>query len=117
MDRPSRETWASRLPRDPVRVERRPVRAAATCRCGTPIPVDSEGYCLVHAPTSIEYILGDRAFCSLHCVRAFLLETLAEMEGITLADAERTVVDLRETYMDLARAFADLAFGPARSLA
>jgi hypothetical protein len=71
-----------------------------------------ERFQLVNVPSSIEPLLHPRSYCSLLCIRADFLETLAEFEWMASPGAQSTVTDLRSTYIYLTRAFADLMFGP-----
>lgn len=67
---------------------------------------------VLNPPPSVGRLMTTRAFCSPVCVRAFLLETLAEMEGLgpSSPKTEQSVNDLRETYLDLFRTFEELRF-------
>ncbi|HTT17139.1 MAG TPA: hypothetical protein VMH49_07290 [Thermoplasmata archaeon] len=39
-----------------------------------------------------------------------MLEALAQLDGLSVPGAERTVTDLRATYLDLSRAFEEMRF-------
>jgi hypothetical protein len=93
-----------------VRLGRASARKSEVCRCGTRLPAGSPCLVILNPPSSIEYLLSPRSFCSLRCARAFLLERLAEMEALSTPHAEKTISDLREAYLDLARALSDLRF-------
>jgi hypothetical protein len=93
-----------------VRLGRVTTGVGETCRCGTRLLAGDERLKILNPPKSIEHLLSSRSFCSLPCVRAFLLEALAEMEALSSSNVDRTISDLREAYLDMSRAFSDLQF-------
>ena len=82
----------------PYRLVRGSARGSR-CRCGTTVGPGSSSFGFEKVPPSLEPILKDREFCSVPCARAFLLETLAMMEGSsppsTLSDLEEVLASLR----------------------
>lgn len=98
------------LPGPDVRLEKVRRATAATCRCGARIPPGAERIEVSGPPPSVDWLLEDRGFCSKGCVRAFMLEALAQLDGLSVPGAERTVTDLRATYLDLSRAFEEMRF-------
>ena len=72
------------------------------CHCGTTVNPGEPSLGFEKVPRSLEPLLEDREFCSVLCARAFLMETLAMMEGSSspsvLSDAEEVLASLR--YLD-----------------
>jgi len=101
---------ASALLGPEVRIERIARRGRESCRCGRTIASGADRFVIARPPTSLLPLLDDRGFCSKPCVKAFLLESLAELEALAAPPMDRTLTDLRDTYLDLSRALSDLSF-------
>ena len=93
-----------------VRIETVARLGRESCRCGRTIASGAERFVIARPPSSLLPLLDERGFCSKQCVRAFMLETLSELETRAIPPIDRTVTDLRETYLDLSRALSDLSF-------
>jgi len=87
--------------------------ASERCRCGTRLPAGADRFVISNPPSTVEYLVSSQAFCSVNCVQAFLLESMAEMESLASSAAEQTVIDIRDAYLDLSRTFDELRSGPS----
>ena len=97
-----------------VRLEQITRHVTDRCRCGARLREGMKQFVIVGAPESVRGLLSNRSFCSIGCVRAFLLESLAEIDSMTTPLSQATVTDLRDAYLDLSRAFAELRFDLTR---
>ncbi len=104
------EHWAAQALGSEVRVLKVAPFLAERCRCGARLVAGVERFVISDPPATVEYLVKSRAFCSLACVRAFLLEALSEMETLSSPAVEDTVSDLRDAYVDLTRTFDELRF-------
>lgn len=87
-------------------VEHRDADHPLLCRCGTHIPTGG-AYLAVAAPAPVlEGVFLGVGFCSLGCVRAHMLETLATLEAIDTPGAGAIVADLREMYVEAGALFS-----------
>jgi hypothetical protein len=109
-------SWTEAFLGQRVTIERVTPFLAEVCRCGTRLVAGVERFRISNPPPSIEYLVKGRGFCSLVCVRAFLLETLAEVDYLASPVSAQAVIDLRSAYLDLNRAISDLGFGVARPI-
>ena len=81
---------------------------AAQCRCGTRIPA-GDRYLEAHpAAEPLRGILGDLPFCSVHCLRAYVRETMEMLDGATSPNSQEICSDLRELVLDLEEIYATL---------
>jgi len=90
------------------------------CRCGTPLSPGSPAYTLEGVPDLVASLVLGRTFCSVGCVRAFLLETMETFESAwihsVVLDALAVTEALRLVYFYTAteREAFDTASPPAR---
>lgn len=72
------------------------------CPCGTPLSPGAPCYTLEGVPDLIASLVLGRSFCSLGCVRAFLLETLETFDSAwinsVVVDAPAVTEALRRVY-------------------
>ena len=92
----------------PPRVISRADTADHRCRCGVRLAAGATYLQLSGVSERLVGIFSEQRFCSMGCLRAFFLETLAELEVFDTAKAEVVVSDLRYAYADLAAAFASV---------
>jgi len=111
MSKPDPDHWASVLLGPQVRIDKVSPFVAETCRCGSRLVAGVERFQVANPPPSIEYLLQGRGFCSLVCVRAFLLEALSEIDSFASPASSQVVIDLRGAYLDLNRTISDLGLG------
>ena len=99
--------WTSQLPE--ARIDSVNALGTERCRCGTHVAPGARCFEVRNTSSVVTDLVGGRLFCSVRCVRAFLLEALAEVKelrsGPTPLEAE-----LREIYLDLSRTFETLGF-------
>ena len=93
-----------------IRIQKETPFALQRCRCGRRLLAGDERFVISNPPPSVKPLLANLAFCTVECVRAYLLETLADSESLAGRTSDQTVADLRETYLDLSRVFDDLRF-------
>jgi hypothetical protein len=93
-----------------VRIEKVAPPVFDVCRCGARMFRGVPRFAVSNPPLTIRHLLNRRAFCSLRCVRAFLLESMAEIEPLDAPDAQLTLGTLREVYLDMARTVEELRF-------
>lgn len=86
------------------------------CRCGRRVPRDTVRFQVVNLPPRLNEIFRDRWFCSEPCVRAFFLETLAELDALDTPRAREVTTDLRQVYLAMVLAYADLLAGSLADL-
>ncbi|HTP53466.1 MAG TPA: hypothetical protein VML94_00650 [Thermoplasmata archaeon] len=103
-------TGSKRILGPSVRLQEKAATGSGRCRCGTRLAGGSTVVVIVGSPESIEFLVGDRSFCSARCVRAYLLEELAAVESMATPHASQTISDLRGVFLDLSRTFAELYF-------
>lgn len=79
-----------------------------SCRCGTRLPSGTARLVVRGVPPNVATLFERQAFCSRKCVRAFFLEAMETLDGLSTQGAEETVSDLRTVYQATAHSFADL---------
>ena len=85
---------------------------SSRCRCGTPIETGSRCVAVRDVPSSLSSLLRERDFCSIPCIRAYLLEAL---EVLGSSAAPTMISDFHEVYSSLQTAFAYADFATSSS--
>jgi hypothetical protein len=78
------------------------------CRCGTRIPSGQSVFRVTSASEALESLFGFQVFCSVKCVRAFILESLEILDAIDTPASNAMVTDLHELYRELAEMLSSL---------
>jgi hypothetical protein len=95
---PARRT-AARARTDVSRVE---VVQASRCRCGRHLAPGASAWAVDQPSPSLEALFRDQRFCSVVCLRAFILEALEEFDALDRPEAVAFVSDLHDSYAELA---------------
>lgn len=66
---------------DDLRLERRVATFTNRCRCGTHLSVGEPCFEFRGIPEALRGLLRGQAFCTLGCVRAYLLEAMEVLDG------------------------------------
>lgn len=86
-----------------LKLNQRPATTEHRCRCGTPISVGDSCFEFEGLPEALSDLLRDQAFCTISCVRAYLLEAMEVLEG---AGAPDLISDVHSVYSYLQAMFA-----------
>lgn len=97
-------------------VAHEPTRDHARCPCGTVLDAGASGWVVRSNSPALASLLTSRSFCSLRCLRAFLLESMEAIDAIDIPQARTMVTDLPEAHAEIrliyARAVELGALGP-----
>ncbi len=93
----------------PVRLRERIASRGYRCRCGTRIRVGTLCLEFEGIPEGLTSLLRDEAFCTTVCVRAYLLEAMAVLEGLASPDL---LSDVQSVYSHLQRMLGVAQNGP-----
>jgi hypothetical protein len=86
-----------------LKLNQRPATTEHRCRCGTRISAGVSCFEFEGLPEALSDLLRDQAFCTIHCVRAYLLEAMELLEGAAAPDL---IGDVHSVYSYLQAMFA-----------
>jgi hypothetical protein len=93
-----------------LKLEHRGAVSGSRCRCGQRLPERTPCFAFEGIPAALTGLLEGQEFCSVGCVRAYLLETMEVLEGQA---SPEIISDVHSVYSYL-QAMLELATKPTR---
>jgi hypothetical protein len=75
-------------------IDSRIVCQSVSCRCGNAIIAGTRHLVIRNVDEMLSATLGIQSFCSLNCVRAYLLETIEMQDSIGSPESEELAIEL-----------------------
>jgi len=83
-------------------------RQDLVCQCKSVIAAGNPLFLVEGVPSDVREIFEGRAFCSVRCIHAFCLDSLATLETLDTTGSKAIVTDLHDLYEGLAAAFSQI---------